>query len=234
MSTWTEIPEYCIQHLVESVPQKIVYLRRSAQDKTHIVSCVTMNVTKLIYETETEQASLKDYHFLSQYGLVTFAPVQQDPASYLQIERGDCDIMASLPQQILIMWYHHKAIMCQMTIHLQHLSALLRRTDNREKIRIIKMMTPPFVRGVCVTFTFLAIHLFWEWGGSGVWCLKSLPSCKNWCILLSQHFKEGSVVLTVWMPPWCSLSSLQILKFIEIMPVVKKYEVLKMSQIESC
>lgn len=121
----------------------------------------------LIYETETEQAYLKHYHFLSQYGLVTFAPVQQDLASYLQIERGDCDIMASLPQQILIMWYYHIAIMCQMTVHLQHLSALLRRTDNREKIRISKMMTPPFVRGVCVTFTFLVIHPFFPFFGKG-------------------------------------------------------------------
>ena len=76
---------------------------------------------------------------------MTFDLGNTPASSHLQIAGGDGDIVSRLPQQILIMWHHHVSVMCQVTVQLQHLCALLHRTADRcshgEKISMNRSFT---------------------------------------------------------------------------------------------
>lgn len=51
--------------------------------------------------------------------------------SHLQIERGHDDVVAGLPQQVLVMWHHHVTVVRQVTVQLQHLRAVLHSAADR-------------------------------------------------------------------------------------------------------
>lgn len=46
-------------------------------------------------------------------------------STHLQIERGHGDIVAGLPQQVLIVWHDHVSVVRQVTVQLQHLRTVL-------------------------------------------------------------------------------------------------------------
>lgn len=44
-----------------------------------------------------------------------------DLTPHLQPERGEANVVAGLPQQVLIVGHHHVAVQRQVTVQLQHL-----------------------------------------------------------------------------------------------------------------
>lgn len=69
----------------------------------------------------------------SQVNSVCFSRWKQLQSIYLEIEGGDVDILARLPQQVLIVGNNHILIAGQVTVHLQHLRTMLYRTDHSKK-----------------------------------------------------------------------------------------------------